>query len=85
MQRAKLKFDKFHSVNLNVANLAGVVVLVLMGCLCQPLAGAAVRTEDFCIGGRGQQRVVQGGTEQRREGDARHTGSGRETDCLVGR
>jgi Protein of unknown function (DUF2950) len=36
MQRAKLKFDKFHSVNLNVANLAGVVVLVLMGCFASP-------------------------------------------------
>jgi hypothetical protein len=34
MQRAKLKFDKFHRANLNLANLAGVVVL--MGCLASP-------------------------------------------------
>jgi hypothetical protein len=34
MQRAKLNFDKFHSVNLSLVNLAGVVVL--MGCLALP-------------------------------------------------
>ena len=41
MQRAKLNVDKFHrasrdSANLNLANLAGVAVLVLMGCFASP-------------------------------------------------
>ncbi len=36
MQRAKLKFDEISSGNLNVANLAGVVVLVLTGCFASP-------------------------------------------------
>jgi hypothetical protein len=41
MQRAKLNFDKFrwanlHSVNLHWVNLAGVGILVLMGCFALP-------------------------------------------------
>ena len=47
MQRAKLKFDKFHSVNLNVANIAASGGSVLMGCLCQPLGGAAAGQKTF--------------------------------------